>query len=135
MSLAANDAFSFALPHNGPRRRSLTRSPSPITNVGLFSQSQSAKGIQNIRRHVIRRLSNLQPVPAEVVDDVQDLHGFQPRRSRKDMNHAKQPQISSRIYFLNLLRQWEVPRKTMHSSIGKVTLHFHLHDFHPFTVF
>jgi diacylglycerol kinase (CTP) len=117
MSLAANDAFSFGLAHNGPRRRSLTRSPSPISSIGLFSNSQPAKGIHNIRRQVIRRLSNLQPVPAEVVGDTHSLDD--PRQHQgQDMNNVKQPISSNDISKKSKRRDWEFPRKAMHSSIG-----------------
>ena len=119
MTLAANDAFSFALAHNGPRRRSSTRSPSPISSVGLFPQAQSAKGIHNIKRQVIRRLSNLQPVPTEVTDAAtqQQSHGQSSHSARQEpMTTPRDPPPSS--HASSIYRYWEIPRKALHSSIG-----------------
>jgi len=121
MSIAANDAFSFALAHNGPRRRSSTRSPSPISSVGLFP-----------KRQVIRRLSNLQPFPTEHTDDPQS-HG-----RKKTYNPPQEPMTSARdpppSHSSSLCRYWELPRKTLHSSIGFITIYLYVSDQSPKTI-
>jgi hypothetical protein len=115
MSLAANDAFSLGLAHNGPRRRS-TRSSSPkISAAALFAPSPQGKGRQNIRRRMIRRLSNLQPVSVDATDEIQEHNGDLRHIIQKDSirpatphTHKKSPPTVD----------WEIPRKTLHSSIG-----------------
>jgi hypothetical protein len=123
MSLAANDAFSLGLAHNGPRRRSLSRSSSPkISTAALFSQSTQGKGRENIRRRMIRRLSNLSSIPPEATAELQDHNGDLKAPSRKDVK----PPLSSSPKKRPTPVDWEIPRKTLHSSIGMSLLFFAL---------
>ena len=123
MSLAANDAFSLGLAHNGPRRRSLSRSSSPkISTAALFSQSTQGKGRENIRRRMIRRLSNLSSISPEAIAELQDHNGDLKAPSRKDVK----PPLTNSPKKRPTPVDWEIPRKTLHSSIGMSLLFFAL---------
>ncbi|KAL0946336.1 hypothetical protein HGRIS_012574 [Hohenbuehelia grisea] len=133
------------------RRRSATRSPSPKITFSPTSFEQG-KGVQNITRQVIRRLSSLQHV--EVLEmqlenenehdhehddgdeeassaDVTPMTDSPPRRGSPELerkvhaNGSANKSAKATNGHTDAVKKidWEIPRKVLHSSIGVVTLY------------
>lgn len=128
MTLPANDAFSLALAHSSdsssshshsvPRRRSLTRSPSPKITFSAPSGQ--------VRRRVPKRsapgnLSTGAPDGGARLEEVEEMQEVERgllgngtlKRSDGDvkMKQSARKENADKV-------DWEIPRKALHSSIG-----------------
>ncbi|ETW77212.1 hypothetical protein HETIRDRAFT_446249 [Heterobasidion irregulare TC 32-1] len=135
MTLPANDAFSLALAHSSdsssshshsvPRRRSLTRSPSPKITFSAPSGQ--------VRRRIPKRsasgnLSTGAPdggARLEEVEEMQEVErGLLGNGTLKPSDEDVKMKQSARKENADKV-DWEIPRKALHSSIGFLTLYLY----------
>jgi len=111
--------------------RSTTRSPSPahIQTAG--------KGIQAVKRKVIRRLSNLgTPAPTLDTNMKDGMNGG--LTTANEINELSRMDNTTHNGAVNKVEKavkapidWEIPRKSLHSSIGFLTVYLYMSDGSP----
>ncbi|KAH7882887.1 hypothetical protein F5I97DRAFT_1930508 [Phlebopus sp. FC_14] len=143
MSLPANDAFSLGLAHDQPRRSSSrtrtpslprrssspkisfsSRSPSSSPTPPAYSPPPSAANVMGARRGHRRKPSskrgsqhtifNGDATIQELVEEVDPA-----RQLKKHVRNGSASQTPKKVV------DWEIPRKTLHSSIGIFTIYLY----------
>ncbi|KAG2159217.1 uncharacterized protein EDB93DRAFT_272131 [Suillus bovinus] len=150
MTLPANDAFSLGLAHDKPRHSSSrARTPSlprrsssqkisfssPSTSSSLVFSSQPANGMPAKRGHKRKASArngsqqlkqNGELTIEELIEEV-DARIARERKLFPDGSPDKRNIVRKQI-------DWEIPRKTLHSSIGFFTIYLYTSKGNPQTV-
>lgn len=119
MTLPANDAFTLALAHSNDssmpsRRRSLTRSPSP--KIPFTPTNDSPK-----RRPGTRRRVSKGSVASGVDGGMTSGSTLQEIDEKEDTLEVERKLLGQTVEEPSQKKKkvdWEIPRKTLHSSIG-----------------
>lgn len=113
MTLPANDAFTLGLAHDGTTRttrtrsRSITRSPSPLSNMTT----------SRVERGLTRRANKRAGSSSNMVSSVESSKSLEEIQERRE--DSPQPAVlASATKPAPAAIDWEIPRKLLHSSIG-----------------
>lgn len=120
MSLPANDAFSLALAHSNDssmpsRRRSLTRSPSP--KIPFTPTNDSPKRRPGTRRRVSKG-SVASGVEGGIPSTNSTLQEIDEKEDTLEVERRLLGQPEEKAAEKKKKVDWEIPRKTLHASIG-----------------
>jgi len=119
MTLPANDAFTLGLAHDGTARttrtrsRSITRSPSPLSNMTT----------SRVERGLARRASKRANSGSNVVSSVESSTSLEEIQEKRE--DSPQPAVLPPVKPTPTAIDWEIPRKLLHSSIGFFTLYLY----------
>lgn len=122
MTIPANDALTLAMAHNdsarrSSRSRSLTRSPSPKISFASLPQRPSVRQRKSKGSNVSHENTLAQ------VDEADDVFVEKVLVNGAGNGHAKEPTEDSKGTSSRPKKvDWEIPRKTLHSSIGSSCL-------------